>query len=266
MSTVTETKLSQTQVKHIPSLNYVPEPLEGKGVVISGGTTGIGRATAIVLAAQGAQVLIFGRNEKHLADALNDIKEIGGEAYGLLADQADSKDIKRVFKEADHKLNSFDILINNAAISGDDFINEGSYEDWEYIVKDNVLGYMGCTREALDRMRKNGSGHIVNIGSLSAKSRGGDDAVYVATKAAVQAFSESVRKAVNAEGIKVSLIEPGSVGTDMNEKTPEQQAKAEASHRMLKAEDIAWCVHYCLTQPKRCDIIEVQIRPHLQPV
>jgi NAD(P)-dependent dehydrogenase (short-subunit alcohol dehydrogenase family) len=218
MTTVTETKLSQSQVKSIPSLSYIPEPVEGKGVVISGGTTGIGRATAIVLAAQGAQVLIFGRNEKHLADALNDIKETGGQAYGLVADQADAKDIQRVFKEADRKLNSLDILINNAAISGNGFVDEGNYEDWDYIVRDNVLGYIGCTREALDRMRKNGSGHIVNIGSLSAKSRGPDDPVYAATKAAIQAFSESVRKAVNEEGIKVSLIEPGSVGTDMNEK------------------------------------------------
>jgi NADP-dependent 3-hydroxy acid dehydrogenase YdfG len=157
-----------------------------------------------------------------------------------------------------------DILINNAGISGENFVEEGAYEHWEYVVQDNLLGYIGCTREAVDRMRNNGGGHIVNIGSMSAQSRGGDDGVYVATKAAIQALSESVRKAVNRHGIKVSLIEPGTVGTDMNDKPPQQQEQEQARHKMLKAEDVAWCVHYCLTQPPRCDVIEVRIQPHVQ--
>lgn len=254
------------QTQPLPVLAFAPQSVAGKGVVISGGTTGIGRATAVLLASQGAQVLIFGRNDEHLADALRDIEAAGGQGFGLVADQTVPQDIKRVFSEADRKLSRLDILINNAAISGDNFVEKGEYEDWQYVVQDNVMGYIACSREALDRMRPNKAGHIVNIGSLSAKTRGKDDPIYAATKAAVQAFSESLRKQVNEDGIKVSLIEPGQVGTDMQDSSPAEQRKEEAASKMLKAEDIAWCVHYCLTQPARCDVISVQIRPHLQPV
>jgi NADP-dependent 3-hydroxy acid dehydrogenase YdfG len=114
-------------------------------------------------------------------------------------------------------------------------------------------------------MKASGKGHILFIGSMSADERSGSP-VYVATKSGIQGFTEALRKEVNKEGIKVTLIEPGSVGTDMPDKTPEQQRKLEKENKMLKAEDIALCVYYCLTQPERCDVISVKIRPHLQVI
>lgn len=261
---VTELLNSQTDLGNL--LSYQPEPITNKGIVISGGTTGIGRATAILLAAQGAQVLMFGRNEQHLNDALRDAQSVGVTFQALVADQSNPDDVKRVFEEADRKLGHVDVLINNAALPANSFASEGIYSDWEYVVKTNLLGYMACTREAVDRMKANGGGHIVNIGSLSAKVREKTASLYVATKAGIEGLSEAIRKEVNELGIKVSLIEPGSVGTDMNEKPTAQQAQEQAQLKMLKAEDIAWCIYYCLTQPRRCDIIEVRIRPHLQEI
>jgi NADP-dependent 3-hydroxy acid dehydrogenase YdfG len=127
---------------------------------------------------------------------------------------------------------------------------------------------MYCCKQAIERMKAKGEGHIVNIGSMSDTVREEGSDVYVATKSAINGFSEALRKQINEQGIKVSLIEPGLVGTDMTvEQVPaeEQEEKIEKME-MLRAEDIAECVHYTLIQPKRCDVVQVQIRPHKQPI
>jgi NADP-dependent 3-hydroxy acid dehydrogenase YdfG len=101
---------------------------------------------------------------------------------------------------------------------------------------------------------------------MSADVREQGSSVYVATKSGIQGFSEALRKEVNRDGIKVTLIEPGSVGTDMQQPSPEEQRQKEEKGEMLRAEDIAACVYYCLIQPQRCDVVEVRIRPHLQEI
>jgi NADP-dependent 3-hydroxy acid dehydrogenase YdfG len=246
--------------------DYQLEPVDDKSILITGGTTGIGRATAILLAAQGARVMIFGRHEQELNDAMDDIRQAGGEVLGLTADVTDPQEIQRVFKEFDKQMDQLDILINNAAL-GYGAITEGDYPEWEYILKTNLLGYMAMTHEAVERMKASGWGHIVNIGSMSADVREKDSSVYVATKAGIQGFSEALRKEVNPLGIKVTLIEPGAVGTDMQDQySPEEQRERIEQMKMLRAEDIAACVLYTITQPKRCDVVTLQIRPHLQEI
>lgn len=244
---------------------YLPESVKGKNVLVTGGTTGIGRAIAMLLAAQGAKLLIFGRHQAELEDALKAIDQAGvdHEAYGFTADVGTEEGIKRIFQQTDAQLSSLDILINNAALAFDG-ITTGSYQDWKYVTDINLLGYMACVNEAVKRMKINGGGHIVNIGSISADERGKDSSVYVATKAGIQGFSEALRKEVNELGIKVTLIEPGLVGSDMVEVPAEEQPAKIRAQEMLKAEDIAMSVLYCLSQPKRCDVITLQIRPHLQ--
>jgi NADP-dependent 3-hydroxy acid dehydrogenase YdfG len=108
------------------------------------------------------------------------------------------------------------------------------------------------------------SGHIINIGSMSAESREGGDDLYVTTKSAILGFNESLRKTVNRKGIKVSLIEPGSVGTNMISESSIQQEKKESAGEMLKAEDVAECIIFCLNRPSRCDIVEIQVKPSHQ--
>jgi NADP-dependent 3-hydroxy acid dehydrogenase YdfG len=241
------------------------EEVVGKGIIVTGGTTGIGRATARLLASRGAKVLIFGRHEEELNDAMNDLRHAGSDVHGMIADASKSEDIKQIFEAADAKLGRVDVLVNNAALAAGS-VAEGAYEDWEYVVRTNLLGYMACAHEAITRMKKQGSGHIVNIGSMSADVREEGSSVYVATKSGIQGFSEALRKEVNRNGIKVTLIEPGSVGTDMQQPSPEEQRQKEEQGEMLRAEDIAACVYYCLIQPKRCDVVEVRIRPHLQEI
>lgn len=251
--------------------SFDSQSIAGKNVLLSGGTTGIGRTTAYRLVAAGANVLISGTDPQHLQDALADI-ESGtaafsaahkpGKVYGILADQSKKDDVERVFQEVDTKLGSLDILVNNAALSAESILDT-DYATMEKVVQTNLLGYMHCCRHAIERFEKKGEGHIVNIGSLSAKERNEGSDIYVATKSGIDGFSESLRKQVNKKGVKVTLIEPGLVGTDMTaSKVPvEEQPKAEAEGTMLKAEEIAESVYYALIQPRRCHVILIQIRP-----
>ncbi len=244
---------------------FEPWSLEGRTAVVSGGTTGIGRATARLLAAHGARVLIFGRHEEELNEALEEIRGAGGEVYGVTADQSRLEDVRRVFEEADRRLGDLDILIINAAVSPDSQL-EGEPEELRYAIETNLIGPIACTREAAQRMQRRGEGHIVTIGSMSADLREEENSVYVATKAALQGFSESLRKTLNPGGIKVTLIEPGKVATDMVEMSKAKKEKKEKELEMLRPEDIAACVYFCLIQPKRCDVVVMQVRPHLQTI
>ena len=241
-----------------------PGRLAGKAAIVTGGTTGIGRATAIRLAAEGAKVLICGRHRPELDEAMAHLRGAGRDVYGLTADLSRIEEVGRVFAEADRTLGRLDVLVNNAAL-GAGAVGDPSEEDWEYVVRTNLVGYMACTREAVARMKAAGAGHIVNIGSMSADVREKGSSVYVATKSAIQGFSEALRKEVNEQGIKVSLIEPGAVGTDMQPDKETHAAQAE-SGEMLKAEDIAECVAFCLTRPGRCDVVAMSVRPHRQEI
>jgi NAD(P)-dependent dehydrogenase (short-subunit alcohol dehydrogenase family) len=239
------------------------QQLQGKSVVISGGTTGIGRSTALLFAGEGARVLIFGRHEPELRDALRDAESVG-DVTGLIADQARSEDVRRVFSEVDRRFGGVDILVNNAGIPGGSVLSE-DFDEIGYIMASNFFGFLTCAREAVARMRSNGGGHIVNIGSLSAEASDPGGGVYAATKGAIRTWSESLARTVFDDGIKVSLIEPGNVGTDFRGRQPRRmQLEREEQQQMLTAEDIAECIRYCVVQPERCDVAWVRIRPHRQ--
>ena len=244
--------------------DYLPETMAGRRALITGGTTGIGRATALLLAAQGADVLFFGHQQQHLEDAMADIaKTAKGKVFGYVADASKEEEIARMFREVDDKLGGLDILVNNAAI-GYSNVTNGSYKDWQYVLDTNLLSYLAFTAGAIERMKQAGRGHIINIGSMSAGLREATGSVYVATKAGIQAFSEALRKDVNKDGIKVTLVEPGLVDTDMQKKTTAEKLQKVEDLEMLTAGDIAVAVLYALSQPKRCDVVELKVRPHLQ--
>jgi NADP-dependent 3-hydroxy acid dehydrogenase YdfG len=240
------------------------QSLADKRILITGGTTGIGRATALLLAMEGARVFTFGRHTKELNDAMADFKD-AGDITTTTADTAVIEDVRRVFNEAEEKLGHIDVLINNAALAAQGIVDT-DFDDCAYVVGTNLLGYMACAQESVKRMRKRGQGHIVNVGSMSADVREKNSSVYVATKAGIQGFSEALRKEVYELGIKVSLVEPGAVGTDMQPVSVPDQVKKQQNAEMLKAEDIARCIRFCLTQPRRCEVVSMQVKPHRQEI
>ncbi|MCW5936398.1 MAG: SDR family oxidoreductase [Fimbriimonadaceae bacterium] len=235
------------------------ESLNGKAALVSGGTTGIGRTTAKMLAEAGCKVLLYGRHEKELKEAL---EEIGEGVQGFVADQAEKEGIETIFREVDEKLGTLDILVNNAAIGAGSVI-DSDYEDADYVVRSNLLGYLQCTREAVKRIKQKDYGDIVHIGSMSAHGREKGTDIYTATKSGIDGFADSLRRELMEDNIRVTLIEPGLVGTEMptdslsKDEFPELQAK----HEMLKTEDIAACVIFALSQPRRSSVIRIQCQP-----
>jgi short-subunit dehydrogenase len=245
--------------------SYWKESLSGKRVVITGGTTGIGREITILLAALGAKCVIVGRNQEQIDETNAAIEQAGssGSSQGVVTDLSNGEDIDRLFTYVDEHLGGLDILINNAAL-GFGSVTEGGYKEISYIVQTNLIGYLACTHYAVQRMETTGKGHILNIGSMSADVREEGSSVYVATKAGIQGFSESLRKELNPKNIKVTLIEPGAVDTDMQPGSQSEKQEQMDSLEMMPAEDIAMAVAFCLAQHERCDIVGMQIKPHLQ--
>jgi NADP-dependent 3-hydroxy acid dehydrogenase YdfG len=234
--------------------------IAGKSVVLNGGTTGIGLATAKLLAMYGARVLLFGRERECVDEAVAQASAAGGEVYGAVADVTRQRDVIRVFKEADKRLGGVDILINNAATSGDALL-ESDYDDWKRTLDTNILGYLHCAREALDRMRPRKDGHILMVGSMSADLREPSNDIYAATKAAIQALCEALRKNVNEDGVRVTLIEPGAVDTPLQGKSQAKKDRKKRAMEMIEPDDIAECIRFALSQPKRVDIVSMQVRP-----
>ena len=247
-----------------PFTHYFSNNIKDKRIIITGGTTGIGRATAELLVSSGSRVFIFGRDKTDFRNAYKQIrsKYKGCELYGCPADITDAEDVERVFKSVNNCLGGMDILINNAALGADGIV-KGDRESWKYIIDTNIMGYLTFAKEAVTQMSEKG-GHIVNIGSMSADIREHTGTIYVTTKAAIQGFSTALRKEVNPLGIKVSLIEPGAVTSDMQPGTKAAHRKKIDKMEMLEASDIAMSILFCLAQPKRCDIVSLQVRPHLQ--
>jgi NAD(P)-dependent dehydrogenase (short-subunit alcohol dehydrogenase family) len=237
----------------------------GKSVLITGGTTGIGRALAILLSARGARVVICGRHQEELDDALDALQRVGGEVKGVVADVARPDDVARLFEVCDEWSERLDVLVNNAALAADDVASTDP-DSISYVVAANLLGPMYCTHHALARMRRRKAGVIVNVGSMSADVREPGSSVYVATKAGLQGFSGALRKEVGDDGVRVVLVEPGAVGTDMDEHPPGEQRPLEAKGELLTAEDVALVILGTLALPQRADVVEVAVRPRRQAI
>lgn len=235
--------------------------MQGKRVVVTGGTTGIGRAIVRSLASQGARVVTLGRDENALKDALDAMADLPGEVHGIAADLATREGVERLFAEADAQMGGLDALVSNAAL-GAEPIDEMADDDWRYVVEVNLVAAMAATRAALARLGK--GGQIVIVGSISAEIHAPGESVYSATKAGLQGFAETLRKEVEERGLRVALVEPGTTGSDMQEASDDEQREEIAKARMLRAEDVAEAVDFILSRPPRVDVVTLRLEPRLQ--
>jgi NAD(P)-dependent dehydrogenase (short-subunit alcohol dehydrogenase family) len=235
--------------------------LGGKRILVTGGTTGIGRATVKLLAEEGAKILTFGRSEEHLRQSLEDAGL--HEQCGLTAEVATREGVDQVFQAVDERLGGIDILVACAAL-GAEPLHEMEEDAWRYVIETNLVGYLACARRAIKRMERQGGGQLLFVGSISAQIKAPGESVYSATKAGILSFAETLRKEVADKNIRVTVIEPGATSTPMQEKSDDEKAQEIERHKMLLAEDIAEAIHFALTRPERADVVMLRIEPRIQ--
>ncbi len=245
--------------------------LNGKVALITGASSGIGEATAESLAALGAKVSLVARREDRLKALQEKIAGTGGEALVVKADMSKQQDIIDAVAKTKDQWGRLDILVNNAGVMYLGPINGADTREWKSMVEVNLLGLMYCTHEALPIMIEQGSGHIVNISSVSGRVVTARSGVYNATKFGVGAFSEALRQEVYKRNIRVTIIEPGAVLTELSDHISHAESKERlktwvAEMEALTSKDIANSIVYAVSQPDNVNVNEILIRPTEQSI
>ena len=237
--------------------------LVGKTAVVTGASSGIGEATARLLAQKGCNVVLAARRE----DRLNALAvELG--ALSVPTDVTDPAACAALVARALERFGSLDILVNNAGLGLYGSIADGDPEDWRRMFDVNVLGVLYATRAAVRRMLERGSGDIVFVSSLAGRRvPRADGTVYAATKHALTAVAEGLRMDVHEKGVRVINVEPGLVRTEFPESSypNAEEYYAEKEYAPLEAEDVAAAIVYALQQPPRVSVNEIMVRPTEQP-
>ncbi|TPN54129.1 SDR family NAD(P)-dependent oxidoreductase [Mesorhizobium sp. B1-1-7] len=240
-------------------------PLMGKVALVTGASSGIGEATAAALAAAGAKVAVAARRADRLDMLVGRIEKAGGKALAIEADIAKSGDITAMVDKIVSEWSRLDILVNNAGVMLLSPAAEADLDDWRRMIELNLIGLMAATKAALPHL-KAAKGHVVNISSVAGRVANPGASAYAATKFGVVAFSESLRREVYVDKVRITVIEPGLVRTELGDHITNPAMKAGLDQRLatleaLTADDIANAILYAVSQPPRVNINEILIRP-----
>jgi NADP-dependent 3-hydroxy acid dehydrogenase YdfG len=246
-------------------------PLDGTVALVTGASSGIGAATARYLANAGATVTIAARRADRLAELADEITKAGGRALIHQTDVTDPIQARAMVETTVHDLGRLDIVINNAGVMLLGPIEDAPMEEWERMVHLNVLGLLYTAHAALPHLLKAAEigprkvADIINISSVAGRVARRGSGVYNLTKFGVGAFSESLRQEVTGRHVRVALVEPGAVTTELTShlrpEIREQTAQRLANMERLHADDIADAITYMVTRPRRVAINEMLIRP-----
>jgi NADP-dependent 3-hydroxy acid dehydrogenase YdfG len=238
--------------------------INGKVAIITGASSGIGRATALALAKAGAKVAAGARRTDRL-DSLE--KQIGsGEVMIQKLDVTKKSDCDSFVDAVIKKWGTVDILVNNAGLMPLSFFKNLKVDEWDQMIDVNIKGVLYCTAAAIPHMITKKSGHIVNISSVAGRIVFPAGSVYCATKHAVAAFSEGIRQELSQRAnIRVTCIEPGVVATELlntiTDKSLEKFVEASKQMDALQAEDIANAILFAVNSPAHMNVNEILIRP-----
>jgi len=242
--------------------------LDGKVVAVTGASSGIGEATALACARAGAAVALAARRTERIEQLARRIEADGGRALAIETDVGEEGQAQAFVQRAHAELGRLDVLVNNAGVMLLGAIENAPTEEWRRMIHANVFGVLYCTHAALPLMREQGGGHIVNVSSVAGRVARQGSGVYNLTKFGVGAFSESLRQEGVALGVRVTLIEPGAVSTELaghnRGEVLEQMAKRFQGVTPLSAEDIAGAILYAIGQPDNVSVNEVLVRPSAQ--
>ena len=239
-----------------------------KIALVTGATSGIGKATAQILARNNYKIILCGRREDRLLELKNELSEFT-DVHTL---SFDVRDKKAVFKSVDSLPKTFsriDVLINNAGNAhGLDSIQNGDLDDWDAMIDINVKGLLYVSKAIIPKMIAQKSGHIINIGSIAGKEVYANGNVYCASKHAVDALNQAMRIDLNPFGIRVGGIHPGAVETEFSEVrfkgNSERAANVYNGFEPLRAEDIADIIHFVISRPYHVNIADLLVLPTAQ--
>src|SRR5213080_4713637 len=237
-------------------------------VAVTGASSGIGEATAVACARAGASVSLAARRADRIEALAQRIGEEGGRALAVETDVGEESQARAFIERTHAELGRLDVLVNNAGVMLLGPIAGAPTEEWRRMIHANIFGVLYCTHAALPLMGAQGSGHIINVSSVAGRIARAGSGVYNLTKFGVGAFSEALRQEVVPAGIRVTLIEPGAVATELpghnRPEVLEQMRKRFAGVTPLAADDIARAILFAITQPPNVSINEVLVRPSAQ--
>jgi NADP-dependent 3-hydroxy acid dehydrogenase YdfG len=243
------------------------ENIQGKVVVITGASSGLGEATARMLSAQGAIVVLGARRVERIVALADELTRAGGQALALQTDVTRSADVQRLVDAAVENYGRLDVIVNNAGLMPSSPLERLKIDDWDRMIDVNIKGVLYGIAAALPVMQKQKSGHIVNVSSVAGHKVRAGTAVYSATKHAVRVLTEGLRQEVKPYDIRTTIVSPGAVDTELPDSITESdvQAGVKAFYEVaIPADSFARAVVYALSQPDDVDINEILFRPTKQ--
>lgn len=239
--------------------------ISGKTVIISGASSGIGRATARLMAASGASVMLLARREKNLQDLKREIQNDGGSAEYRVVDVTDRLAFQNAAQDAMDRFGKIDVLFNNAGIMPLSYMKKLHVDEWEQMVDVNIKGVLNGIAAVLPYFIARNEGHMINVSSVAGHVVFPGSAVYSGTKFAVRAITEGLRMELHPETrLRVTLISPGAVSTELANTitdTDVLEGWKKIPVSPMPAESIAEAVRYAIEQPEEVDVSEIVVRP-----
>jgi NADP-dependent 3-hydroxy acid dehydrogenase YdfG len=243
--------------------------LKNKVAIITGASSGIGYATSLTLSKAGIRVAVGARRTERLQELEKQIVENNGEILIQKTDVTRKSDCDSLVDTVVEKWGKVDVLINNAGLMPLSYFKSGKVEEWEQMVDVNIKGVLYCTSAVVPYMIEKKSGHIINISSVAGRIVFAGGSVYCATKHAIAALSEGLRKELSPTyNIRVTCIEPGAVETELLESITDESMtgfiQATKNMETLRSDDIANAILYAVQAPRHVNVNEILIRPTAQ--
>ena len=242
--------------------------IEGKVVVITGASSGLGEATARLLSAQGASVVLGARRVERIKSLADELTGSGGKALAVTTDVTQSDQVKRLVGAAVETYGRIDVMLNNAGLMPHSPLERLKVEDWEQMIDVNLKGVLYGIAAALPFMKEQKSGHFINVSSVAGHKVRPGGVVYAATKHAVRVISEGLRQEVKPFGIRTTVISPGAIATELPETITEPDIAANMqkyyADLAIPADSFARAVLFAISQPDDVDVNEILYRPTRQ--
>ena len=243
--------------------------IDGKVVVITGASSGLGEATARLLSAEGATVVLGARRLDRLQSLADELTGRGGKALAVTTDVTRRNQVQQLVDAAVQTYRRIDVMLNNAGLMPQAPLERFKVDEWDRMIDVNLKGVLYGIAAALPHMQRQKAGHIINVSSVAGHKVGPGFAVYAATKHAVRALSEGLRQEVKPYNIRTTVISPGAVATELPNSVTEPDI-AENVRKMyqiaIPAESFARAVAFAMSQPEEVDVNEILFRPTRQEV